>query len=231
MEIKFHIYLKIVDADIDTLLELFLKFSELDSIYHNSLSDWFLTDKSKKQAEKQCIIRQGELTDESSYLLGKALNNLPCVAKGMWSETGTRIDVRNYVCSDLDNYWLRFTLPKGNEADIKKVMMILSEMINHLEPHIITLETNEYSINKSQVFPDRIPVGWIIYIDHVYGESDFDLGERAINVKKTDKSIGTLFVSKKGFFDGGNEQDIKAANDLEILLAAHSVLPLYKDIF
>lgn len=229
MEIKFHIYLKVIGAGISDLLELFLKFSRMDKVYLGVFSDWFLTADSKKGALQQCIIRQGELTDDASYLLGRALKSFPGVAKGIWSDSGSRIDLRNYICSDLDNYWVRFTLPESEEA--KNIMRVIFEMISVLDPHIITLETNEYSLNKRQVFPDRIPVGWLMYIDHVYGEGAFGLEDRAVSITKQEQPIGTLFLCKKGLFDGQMEKDIKDANDLEILLASNNVLPLYKDIF
>ncbi|WGL28087.1 Imm52 family immunity protein [Pectobacterium brasiliense] len=231
MEIKFHVYMKISDANIENLLSVFLQFSNLDSTYRGETVDWFLSGKTKKSAMNKCIVHKGLLTENALFLMKKDLKNHPLVAKTLWSENGNQIIARNYLCSSIDNFWFKFLLVKENANNAKKIMSMLTEMINKIGPHIITLETNDYSLENRKVFPDRIPVGWLMYIDSVYGEGAFDLGDRAIDVKKSGESIGTLFLSKKGLFDGENEQDIQAANDLEILLAAHDVLPLYKDIF
>ncbi|MBN3131141.1 immunity 52 family protein [Pectobacterium brasiliense] len=231
MQIEFNIYMELPGADLGLLLDCFLKISELDTLYRGERVDWFLTGKSKKSAMEKCIIHEGDLTNDALFFLKSDLKNHPLIAKSLWSKNGTQIIARNYLCSNFDNFWFRFTLAKEDYIDVVKSMRILTKIINHLEPHIITVETNEYALKRRNVFPDRLPIGWIIYIDHIYGEGAFDLHERAINVKKSDEPIGTLFVSKKGLFDGENEQDIQAANDLEIILAAHDVLPLYKDIF
>ncbi|MCW2485456.1 immunity 52 family protein [Candidatus Symbiopectobacterium sp. NZEC127] len=180
---------------------------------------------------EKLIIRDEKLTDKAVYFLKKDLTSHPLVSKTMWSENGTQLIVQDYLGSSIDNFCFSLVLAKEDDIDVRKVMNLLTEMISRFEPKIITLETEDYALKKRYVFPDRLPIGWLMYIGHAYGEGAFDLGDRAIDVNKSGESIGTLFLSKEGLFNGEDEQDIKSANDLETLLAAHNVLPTYDEIF
>ncbi|MFP1792929.1 hypothetical protein ACLEC3_09855 [Lonsdalea quercina] len=110
-------------------------------------------------------------------------------------------------------------------------MKYLSALIRDLTPHIVTIETNDYSFNQSQTFPDRLPVGWMFYIDQIFDKNTLNLDEHMVAVNNDGMPIGSLFISKRGLFDGENKEDIKIANALEIALVEHEILPTYRTIF
>ncbi|MDK7737190.1 Imm52 family immunity protein [Providencia stuartii] len=46
-----------------------------------------------------------------------------------------------------------------------------------------------------------------------------------------EKNTGTLIISTNEVFDGTNENHIRNANEIEIQLVAHGLLPTYQNIY
>ncbi|MEH6372173.1 hypothetical protein [Pectobacterium carotovorum] len=221
-----------VADSVTTVLKRFLSITNALTEFRGGCN-WFLTGSSKEDAMKKKVISDAHITDEANSLMSNNfMNDYPLVVEKIWNESQDSILCRNYIQSDI-NYFSYGMVCKIDNKDlaIDFVSKCLSSLISELSPRIISVETNNYSINEKKVFPDRLPVGWMFYIDKVINEELAGLNGEMHNITKDGKSIGTLFLSKKGFFDGGNENDIKQANDLEILLASHNILPTYKDIF
>lgn len=90
----------------------------------------------------------------------------------------------------------------------------------------ILLDTEQYRFNQREVFGDRLPVGWMLYlpvkIKHEYVPS-------AYKVFDIENNAGTIVVSKSEF-NGKEPFDITCANNVEIELAANGVLPLIKGL-
>lgn len=113
-----------------------------------------------------------------------------------------------------------------NNAD--DFVHILKTMINYngWGFKYILLDTEQYRFNQREVFDDRLPVGWMLYlpvkIKHEHVPS-------AYKVFDIENNAGTIVVSKSEF-NGKEPFDITCANNVEIELAANGLLPLIKGL-
>lgn len=90
----------------------------------------------------------------------------------------------------------------------------------------ILLDTEQYKLNQKSVFEDRLPVGWMLYLPVKIKHEDIQSAYEIYNIPSHQGSI----VISKEVFDGGDKGDIACANNVEIELAAHGLLPLIKDL-
>ena len=214
------------------LLKRFLSMSDIMSNIKGT-ADWFLTGDSKEDALKKKVISQGMVTPKASQLMSKDLmNDYALVVKKIWNKNMDSILCLNYIQSDINKFSYVITFKVKDQKQAREyVPEIVRHLINDLSPRIVKVETNDYSLNEHQVFPDRLPVGWMFYINNVYDENILGLGKRMHTLAKGGKTVGTLFLTKPDFFDGSDKSDIALANDLEIALAGHDILPTYRNIF
>ncbi|MCW2478075.1 immunity 52 family protein [Candidatus Symbiopectobacterium sp. NZEC135] len=225
------------DTDIEmganTILQRLLLLSSCYSEIRNNF-DWYLTGTSQKDAMKKQVINGiNSATDNASTLLFDSIkNDYPIIVKKIWNEFGDTILCSNFTRRNTCFFSYELICKINDEKCITNfTSKTVTKLIETIAPKIILVETNNYSRNEKNVFPDRFPVGWMFYTDRVFDRILPGLDSQMHDITKNDIKIGTLFISKKGFFDGNNENDIKQANDLEILLASHNILPTYKDIF
>ncbi|OCQ52613.1 hypothetical protein Ppb6_02187 [Photorhabdus australis subsp. thailandensis] len=107
-------------------------------------------------------------------------------------------------------------------------------MVKHLATSrdfpYIQVETNGYILKGKQVFPDRLSVGWMLYQPRIIDKSYLPMAEDVLPVHQNNEQIGTLIVTKKGIFDGRNQDDIDKSNDVEIQLVNLGLLPLITEV-
>ncbi|MFP1763021.1 hypothetical protein [Lonsdalea quercina] len=231
-ELKLTIYKKEDTISIENLLERFLYLSNITSYLRGGAVEWFLTGKSKTEALKKKIFHENKMTDEALSLLDKKRKSLPSITETIWNNFDDIITASNYICESYNNISYQITVRSPNiEPNFESVVKYLSALIRDLTPHIVTIETNDYSFNQSQTFPDRLPIGWMFYIDQIFDKNTLNLDEHMVAVNNDGMPIGSLFISKRGLFDGENKEDIKIANALEIALVEHEILPTYRAIF
>ena len=194
---------------------------------------WYLTGKSQKEAMERIVITEGILSEDSHALVCRDLTRgFPMVTAKIWNSYDDTILCSNYIQSDLSNFSYRIVMNFDSEKEVlSSISRMLMDIISNISPKIVRVETNNYSMSESHVFPDRLPVGWMFYTDTIYSEELSGFKGQINTVTRGNEPIGTLFLSKKGFFDGSNKEDIKAANDLEIMLVSHDILPTYRNIF
>ncbi|WP_434526787.1 hypothetical protein [Photorhabdus asymbiotica] len=94
----------------------------------------------------------------------------------------------------------------------------------------IQIETNGYTLWDKNVFPDRLSVGWMLYQPRVIDKSYLPMAENVTPVYQNNEQTGTLIITKKGIFDGQNQDDIDKSNDVEIQLVNLGLLPLITEI-
>ncbi|GLH25606.1 hypothetical protein ENT52713_30020 [Enterobacter sp. 200527-13] len=195
--------------------------------------NWFLPGESKEDGMKWKIFHDGVVSDDAMLLMTNYLkDDLPFVTSAIWSLNEDSIKFGNYIQGDVNKFSYEINHCYKNEAEAMNfASQFVLKIIDKISPHILRLETNGYSLHESQVFPDRLPVGWMFYIDKSYDEKTLNLPKQMHSIKREGQPIGTLFVTKRDFFDGSNKADITLSNDLEIALVAHDILPTYKKIF
>ncbi|MXE01434.1 hypothetical protein FQZ98_26725, partial [Escherichia coli] len=89
-----------------------------------------------------------------------------------------------------------------------------------------TVNTNGYWNNGNNVFPDRICVGWMIYIPSIILPELIPEAAKIVPVSDGEKQRGTIVVSTEEVFDGNNKEHIGKSNDIEIRLLDLGLLPL-----
>lgn len=92
------------------------------------------------------------------------------------------------------------------------------------------MNTNGYWNNGENVFPDRICVGWMIYIPAIILPELIPEAAQIVPVMVTEKQKGTIIISTSDVFDGTNKEHIGKANDIEIKLLDLGLLPLMTEL-
>ena len=80
------------------------------------------------------------------------------------------------------------------------------------------------------VFPDRLAVGWLLYIPHIVIPELITEAARVVPIVDDKKQKGTIVVSTEEVFDGNNKDHIGKANDIEIRLLDLGLLPLMTEL-
>ncbi|WP_350893557.1 Imm52 family immunity protein [Providencia stuartii] len=200
----------------------------------NHSENWFLTGKTKEDALKHKIIDNGVINSVVAEPLIKKLNkNSPFLITSFWDGRNDNIMTSNYLCSSFDNFRLTFSLKvkknvNGLAEKLKNVL--LSIVSNKDNIAVIFVQTNYYQMEEKNVFPERIPVGWMLYLNKQITNEQAGVKAELISVSN-EKNKGTLIISTNEVFDGTNENHIRNANEIEIQLAAHGLLPTYQNIY
>lgn len=128
-----------------------------------------------------------------------------------------------------ERYLLTVTIKSlSSYNDVDNFVYIFKAMVNYNGWcfKYILLDTEQYRFNQREVFDDRLPVGWMLYlpvrIKHEHVPS-------AYKVFDIENNTGTIVVSKS-VFNGKEPFDITCANNVEIELAANGLLPLIKGL-
>jgi hypothetical protein len=81
------------------------------------------------------------------------------------------------------------------------------------------------------VFPDRLAVGWMVYLPHVLTQAEVPEARALIPVARDGQQQGTIIVCVTDeVFDADNRDHVKVANDIEIRLADQDLLPRFVDL-
>ncbi|MCK7463530.1 immunity 52 family protein [Enterobacter roggenkampii] len=116
------------------------------------------------------------------------------------------------------------------EIDETKIIEFIMSLICNKKHVYASINTNGYWNNSNNVFPDRIPVGWMIYIPAIILAELIPQAARVVPVMDGEKKKGTIAVSTEEIFDGNNKEYIGKSNDLEIKLLDLGLLPLMTEL-
>lgn len=214
------------------LLQRFKLLSDNIGIFRGGNVDWFLPAETENEALNKRVFNKEGVVQETLSILEASMKGSPLVVEKIWSREGDKIIVFNYICSKYNLFRYNLSIEPNDKMNIPiSVINCVKAIIRDISPHIILVETNFYSRDNHQVFPDRLPVGWMMYIDKSYDKDELGLGEQMLPMHRSGTPMGTLFITKPGLFDGANKDDIQLANDLEIALVAHNILPTFSTIF
>lgn len=128
-----------------------------------------------------------------------------------------------------ERYLLSITIKSlSNHNDVESFIHVFDKIIKY-EGWVfkyILLDTEQYRFNQQEVFDDRLPVGWMLYLPVKLTHKDAPSAYKIFDVTH---DIGTVIVSKKTF-NGKDQVDIACANNVEIELATNGLLPLIKGV-
>ena len=225
------IYLSKKNYTAQDAVDNILCFSEyIKEITHTE--SWFSSGYSPKEALKHKIIDRGVIDHKEVELLIKKLCKTPPIfVTSIWNGSGG-IRIQNYLCRSTDNFLITYSLEIENEMGLTiKIKNLLQKILNNKDNiAVMFVHTNQYHLNEKNVFPDRLPVGWMLYLNKKITQEQVPMATELIHIEN-EKNNGTLIISTDHVFDGSDKADIKKANEIEIQLTALGLLPLYTEIY
>ncbi|EKA0997716.1 immunity 52 family protein [Cronobacter sakazakii] len=159
--------------------------------------------------------------------------NHPLVNESIWNgqPDGLACSISHFM-KFIDN-------PKKSNLiiDIDQMVMNTSDMIDSLlllaegkNKTWISVDSKGYWYHDRNIFPDRIYVGWMLYLPHVVLPEIVPEAAKVVPVSDGEKQKGTIVISTDEIFDGNNIEHIRKANDIEIRLLDLGLLPLMTEL-
>lgn len=149
------------------------------------------------------------------------------IIESIWAE-GNALTIK-YTAID-NQYILRFNIREIERIKFRNILDSMNEILSIFSVVSLRIDTNNYAYDQKQVFPDRLPVGWMLYLNKIITQEQVPMAAQLITIEN-EKNKGTLIISKEGIFDGSNKDDIKKSNEIEIQLTALGLLPLIREIY
>ncbi|WPA91898.1 Imm52 family immunity protein [Providencia zhijiangensis] len=211
------------EISIPLLINIFEKMIlTCESITNEKESSWYLTADTLEEALQKKAFNLYTPTD--------LLKNMPYFdwMESIWANENKALDIK-YTSSGLI-YNLEFKLRDINPPSQPKLIESLKKYFLTYKIVCIRIDTNKYRYNKRNVFPDRLPVGWMLYLNKKITQQQVPMAAQLIHIDN-EKNHGTLIISTDHVFDGENKEDIKKANEIEIQLAGLGLLPLIREIY
>ncbi|MBC5792058.1 Imm52 family immunity protein [Providencia sp. JUb39] len=209
-----------------SLQTLMSTFSEMiaftDLITNNKELVWYFCGDSLEEALNQPAFKDNYPTlffEERQYI---------DIIEGIWSSENKALVIKGKISSL--KYNLDFDLREIQSIAIDKIKDILCSYLKKFDVFCIRVDINDYEYKSRNVFPDRLPVGWMLYLNKKIMPEQVPMAAQLIHIDN-EKNHGTLIISTDHVFDGENKDDIKKANEIEIQLAGLGLLPLIREIY
>lgn len=215
--------------------ELFYISGLIDALL-GTKKKWYEKGYSRKQAFEHVVFNHKKAEPNVIERWRNQLKkDFPLIIEGVWDgETDSRVCSVNYIKKHVANIKktnldVNITCDETEISTTKVVGFLISLVSN--ENHIYaSVNTNGYWNNNENVFPDRIYVGWMIYIPTIILPELIPEAAQIVPVMVTEKQKGTIIISTLDVFDGRNKEHISKANDIEIKLLDLGLLPLMTEL-
>ncbi|ETS33489.1 MULTISPECIES: Imm52 family immunity protein [Photorhabdus] len=217
------------------LMDLFNITRQID-IFFGQKKNWYLTGYSRKQALQHVAFDEQGPTEAAIKSFEKDYKkNFPALITGIWDgekdELSSGIDYSKMPSVRPNWVWLQLNLDiDSHQLDVLRLINLVSYLALSRNSPNIQVESNEYTVKGRQVFPDRLSVGWMLYQPRIIDKSYLPMAEGVLPVYQNNEQTGTLIITKKGIFDGRNQDDIDKSNDVEIQLVNLGLLPLITEV-
>ncbi|BET43168.1 Imm52 family immunity protein [Atlantibacter hermannii] len=197
--------------------------------------EWFETGYSKKEALSHIAFKNNEIS--KSTLLkweGRYKKEYPIFVESVWDGKGDYSNAINYrkmffEPSNRVNVELHLVSQSG-KINVNSFVELFSKISFYFECSYINADNKGYRFFDKNVFPDRLSVGWMLYVPHVLLPELIPEAARVIPVMDGKQQKGTIVVSTEEIFDGNNKEHIGKANDIEIKLLDLGLLPLMTEL-
>ncbi|MGV7963065.1 Imm52 family immunity protein [Photorhabdus tasmaniensis] len=197
---------------------------------------WYLTGHTRKEALEHPVFEKQHPTEKAVQEFEKSYKkNFPFIGKKIWDgevdDLACSLFYENYRSDKLGKTKVTINLNiDEKEFQFSRLIDFITFLVFSRNAPYIIVETNGYTLKRNQVFPDRLSVGWMIYLPTVIEPSLLPMAKEILPVSNDKEPLGTLIITKKGIFDGENQDDIDKANDIEIQLVNLGLLPLMTEI-
>ncbi|CAQ82597.1 MULTISPECIES: Imm52 family immunity protein [Photorhabdus] len=221
---------------VNTALTGLFNITRQIDIFFGQKKTWYLTGYSRKQALQHVVFdEQGPTEVAIKDFERNYKKNFPSLITGIWDgekdELSCGISYRKMSSVRPNWIWLTLDLSiNSNQLNIFKLIDLIKYLAISCDCPYIQVETNSYTLSQHNVFPDRLSVGWMLYQPRIIDQSCLPMAEDVLPIYQNDQQIGTLIITKKGIFDGENQDDIDKSNDVEIQLLNLGLLPLITEI-
>ncbi|MBS9422529.1 Imm52 family immunity protein [Photorhabdus caribbeanensis] len=217
------------------LMDLFRITRQVD-IFFGRKKTWYLTGYSRKEALTHIVFdEQGPTEKTVSYFEKSYKKDFPLLIEDMWD--GEEDELSSSISYSKQSIkrpnWVKLELNlkiDSSQLGISRLIELVEYLVTSRDLSYIQVETNEYTLRNKQVFPDRLSVGWMLYQPHIIDKSYLPMAEDVLPVYQNNEQVGTLIITKKGIFDGRNQDDIDKSNDVEIQLVNLGLLPLITEV-
>ncbi|WP_350306154.1 hypothetical protein [Photorhabdus viridis] len=217
------------------LMDLFRVTRQID-IFFGQKKTWYLTGYSLKEALKHVVFDEKGPTSVAIRDFEKEYRkNFPSLINGMWDGQKDELSCGIIYEKSKSGHpnWVRLELNLkigSSQLNVFRLIDLVKHLATSRDFPYIQVETNGYTLKGRQVFPDRLSVGWMLYQPRIIDKSYLPMAEEVLPVYQHDQQIGTLIITKKGIFDGKNQDDIDKSNDVEIQLVNLGLLPLITEV-
>ena len=223
MDISIKIDMKLDSVmSLNNLINLFLDMVFLsDTITKKKEVHWYFKGKDLEDALKRKVLENNIPT--SLFYKKKGVS----VIESIWAEG------KSLTISSVDaalHYNLSFDLRDITNLSRENILNEMIIFLEKLKVMCICIDTNDYEYKERNVFPDRLPVGWMLYLNKKITQEQLPMAAELIHIEN-EKNNGTLIISTDHVFDGSDKDDIKKANEIEIQLTGLGLLPVIKDIY
>ncbi|MBS9437809.1 hypothetical protein EAE91_11720 [Photorhabdus noenieputensis] len=217
------------------LVDLYRITQQIDHFFVRHKT-WFLTGHTRKEALEHPVFEGQHPTKKAVQVFEKNYKeNFPFMGKSIWDgeddDLACSLFYESYRSDRLGqtNITIRLNI---NEKDFQfsRLIDFITFLVFSRNTPYIMVETNGYTLKRNQVFPDRLSAGWMIYLPFVIDRSLLPMADKILPIANDKEQLGTLIITKKGIFDGENQDDIDKANDVEIQLLNLGLLPLITEV-
>lgn len=113
--------------------------------------------------------------------------------------------------------------------NFQNVAQLVRAIVEIWNPMLV--KVTPWSYNEHQIFNDRPPVGWMIYLPFELTSKQVPEAAQLIPIVDRQKKVvqGTLVVSTTDVFDVENPEHIKKANAIETRLVDQDLLPTLRE--
>ncbi|KAA1177662.1 Imm52 family immunity protein [Photorhabdus heterorhabditis] len=217
------------------LADLYKITQQIDQLFGRQ-KNWYLTGHTRKEALEHLVFEGGHPTEKAVQVFEESYKeDFPFIGKQIWDgevdDLACSLFYENYRIDKLGKIKLTIKL-KIDEKDFQfsRLINFITFLVLSRNAPYIMVETNGYTLKKNQVFPDRLSAGWMIYLPFVIDPALLPMADEILPITNDKEQLGTLIITKKGIFDGENQDDIDKANDIEIQLLNLGLLPLITEV-
>lgn len=221
-----------------TFTEIIEQFSFLVLQSSNLLGqnyEWFELGHSKKQALSQMAFENNKISESTLLKWERRYKkDSPLFIESVWdgkSDYSSSINYRKMFFDQVNRVGVELHLVSQNKnIDVESFIALFSRIAFYFKCSYINADSGGYRFFDNNVFPDRLSVGWMIYIPHVVLPRLIPEAARIVPVVDGEKQKGTIVVSTEDIFDGKNKDHIGKANNIEIKLLDLGLLPLMTEL-
>lgn len=199
-------------------------------------NNWYETGFSRKQAMNQIAFQDGNISKNTRAKWERRYkNDYPLFVDGVWNAADDAhscgISYRKMFYDERNRASVELSVVPKNESELlTRLFSFMSRLVSLFDCSYMSVDSKGYSVLRRSVFPDRLSVGWMLYIPHIVFPELIPDAARVVAVMDHGKQKGTIIVSTNDMFDGSNKEHIAKANDIEIILLDLGFLPLISEL-